>query len=944
MTKKAKLITKITAASVLTVLSVGLGVGTSIAYNYESLLDVTFTMGSYEASTDAKQLCQDVAAEGLVLLKNEDDALPLAADETKVALLGQNSVDFVYGGSGSGAIDTSLALNLKQSFEEAGFTVNQTVWDFYASGAGSSYRKKTPDTSGKGSFEVNEVPASAFTNDFKNSLTDDVGVVVFGRSGGESADLPLSALPTGSLYLQLDQNERDTLALACSKFSKVVLLMNTNNPVELDVLEDPAYANVKACVWIGGVGQEGIRAIPKVLSGDVNPSGRLVDTYAYDSTSAPSFPNMAGGKIANSTVTNGTNYMVFGEGIYVGYRYYETRYEDVVLGSGDDFDYASEVQFPFGYGLSYTTFEWSDFKVAKVEDRYDVSVTVTNTGDMAGKDVVEIYVQKPYTSGSFEVASVELIDFAKTMSLEPGASQTVTVNIDAKDLVSYDHLVNKTYVLNEGDFYFAAGRNAHDGLNNILAAKGKGVSDGMTEAGDASLSSKFLTVDALDATTYAKSAATGENIGNALGESDIKWYDDSYVYLSRANWKGTFPTHYQNGSWTAPAGLLSDLEFYDISKDTSDDDVIASFTFRTDSQTTSYKVGDLINVDVNDPRWDDLVAQLSWSQMTKLIRMGGYATLRIDRIGLPATQDKDGPSGISASLVGGVSCMAWPAEVVMASTWNKLLIEQLGVLFGEDSIKAGVAGVYGPGANIHRSPYSGRNFEYFSEDPRLSYEMAAYENAGLRSKGVITYIKHFALNDQETNRYGAAIFANEQAIREIFLKGFEGGIVEGKSNALMVAMNRVGSRWAGANKGLMTQILRKEWGFQGMAITDQASVKSMGYQDMISGMWAGTNLWLNTDQSLWSLAEYKDNANVCYYIHQSAKAICQSITDSWAVNEAYKTNASGGSIGTNVTIFPWRQTIWAMDIVCWVGTGVMLTFLVLGILKYRKEDKASPEA
>lgn len=940
MTKKGKFLATSISLGVLTVLSVGLIVGTSIAYNYESLLDVYFSKSDYTATSSAKKLCEDVVAEGIVLLKNEDNALPLTKKENKVAFFGQNSVDFVYGGSGSGAIDTSTALNLKQAFEEAGFKVNSKLWDFYQSGPGSSYRKKTPDTAGHGSFAVNEVPQSVYTDDVKNSLDDDVGIVVIGRSGGESADLPISALPTGSLYLQLDANEKGMLELACSKYEKVIIILNTNNPMELGFLNDSAYANVKATIWVGGVGQEGIRAIPKVLNGTYNPSGRLVDTYAYDSTSAPSFANMASASFTNSSVKNGTNYIVFGEGIYVGYRYYETRYEDVVLGNTTGFDYSTAVQFPFGYGQSYTTFEWSNFQVDNNADgkSFDLSVTIKNTGEVAGKDVVEFYLQKPYTDGGVETSAVELIEFAKTKSLNPNEEETVKVNVLKEDLTSYDYKTNKTYVLNAGDFYFSAGKNAHDCLNNILALKGKNTTDGMDYNGNASLAKLALNNPTVDATTYSISSVTNKPITNALDDADVNHYE-SFNYLSRHDWNSTFPSLFKDGRWEAPSQLLADLEFFNIDSDTSDDEAINAFTFISGSTSTSYKVSDLIDADYSDSRWDDLVNQLSYTQMAKLIRIGGYATQQLDKIGLPATVDKDGPSGISGSLVGGVSCMAWPAEVVMASTWNKEMIEELGILFGEDSITAGVAGVYGPGANIHRSPYSGRNFEYFSEDPILSYKIAAREIKGLRSKGVITYVKHFALNDQETNRYGAAIFANEQAIREIFTKGFKGAIVEGKSNALMVAMNRVGARWCGANKGMMSTLLREEWGFEGFSITDQASVPAMFYQDMISGLWAGTDMWLNTNNSYWSLAEYKDNKNVQYYVHQATKRIVYGITKSWAVNENYKVTDSGEQIESKVTVFPWRPLLWSLDGLVWAGTAALGTIFVINFIKNKKAKK-----
>lgn len=902
--------------------------GTAVAFSYEGLLDVVFQSSEYQASVGEIELCRNVVEEGSVLLKNEDNALPLATSEKKLALLGQSSADFVYGGSGSGSVDTSKAPTLKAALETAGYTVNSTLWDFYTTGPGKDYRKKTPDVSGHGDFEVNEVPSNIYTSEVKNSLDqDDVGIVVLSRSGGESADLPTQKLDTNVLYLQIDQNEKDLLKLACDHFNKVVLIINTNNPMELGFLEDSQFANVKAALWVGGVGQEGMHAIPNILSGKVNPSGRLVDTYAYDSTSAPSFKNLGDYTITNSTVDKGNKYLVYGEGIYVGYKYYETRYEDVVLGNTSNFNYSKEVQYPFGYGLSYTSFEWSNFElVPENNGKIKAQIKVKNTGKVDGKDVVEIFGQKPYTKGGVETSSVDLLGFEKTKLLKPGEDQIVKIEIDKKDFTSYDYKVNKTYILNQGNHYLTAAKNAHDAINNILAAKGMNTSNGMDANGNASLAKVAFTQESVDKTTYAKSSVTNQAITNQFDDVDVNYYEP-YTYLSRADWVNTFPQTFKGGSWEASQKLLNDLEFFDIDTDTQDDEAIASFTFKTDSKDTSYKVQDLIDVDYNDPKWDQLIDQLSFTQMTKLIRLGGYKTVQVDRIGLPPTIDKDGPSGISGTLVGGESTMSWPAEVVMASTYNTNMIQNLGTKFGEDSIAAGIAGVYGPGADIHRSPYSGRNFEYFSEDPILSYRMAASELKGLRSKGVIAYVKHFALNDQETNRYGGAIFANEQAIRETFFKGFEGAVVEGKANAAMAAMNRIGARWVGAHRGAMTNVLRKEWGYQGFVITDQASVPAMFYQDMISGLWAGCDMWLNTSDTYWPLTDYKENKTVQYYIHRSAKNIVYSITRSWAVNDAYKTNEDGTVVETTSKIFPWRAILLIIDCIIWVGSIGGIIFL-----------------
>ena len=870
-------------------------VATVVTGIYSGLITVFLSDGGTVSSEEGQEACEQIVAEGLVLLKNEDSALPLGEDEKNVALLGQNSVDFVYGGAGSGSVDSSKAPTLKEALEESGFTVNSTLWDFYATGAGSSYRKEVPNASGDGDFAVNEVPQSVFTDSVKNSLNnDDVGIVVWGRNGGESADIPTTPLASGYLYLEPDNDELDTLALACEKFDKVILLINANNPMELGVLDDPAYANVKAAMWVGGVGQEGMYAIGEILNGNVNPSGRLVDTYAYDSLSAPSAYNMGSLDITNSAevtdyANNASHYIVYQEGVYVGYRYYETRYEDAVLGQGNagDFNYDEVVQFPFGYGLSYTTFDWSGYTVTENDDSFTVSLTVTNSGSMAGKEVVQVYMQSPYTEydveNGIEKPAVELAGFHKTASLAPGESEEVTITVEKEQLKAYDSKSAKTYIVDAGDYYIAAGKNAHDALNNILAAKGADVE------GNDGLVYKYEQAE-LDTQTYSKSTATGYEITNQFDDADVNYYEEC-TYLSRSDWQGTMPASaFKNGSWEASDEMIADLNWYRGDEVINDSSAVMP---ELGSTATSFKVQDMTEADYDDERWDDLLSQLSWSQITRLVRLGGYSTIQIDAIGLPATQDKDGPSGISGTLVGGTSTMAWPVEVVMASTWNEELMERMGELIGEDSIGAGVTGWYAPGANIHRSPYSGRNFEYYSEDGFLSGKIGAAEMRGVRSRGVIAYMKHFALNDQETNRYGGAIFANEQTIRELYLEPFEYLTVEGGSNAAMAAMSRIGARWAGAHRGLMTEVLRNEWGFEGMVITDQASVAGMFYQDMISGLWAGTDLWLNTNSSYWSLEEYRDNPTVMANVARAAKNIVYAITNSNAVQSYAGLDSTG---------------------------------------------------
>lgn len=874
-------------------------------------------------------ICEQAESEGMVLLTN-NGALPL--DGRKVTLLGQDTVDFVYGGSGSGSVSSDKAVTLQDAMDKAGFKVNDTMTEFYTKGAGKDYRKTYPTETGAGEFAVNEVPVSKYTETETDSFEDynDAAIVVFGRSGGESSDLPTGELQTGYKYLELDQDEQDLLQMACDNFDKVIVLLNSNNPMELGFLND---YDVDACMWVGAAGQTGMNAIADALSGEVNPSGRLVDTYAFDSTSAPSFANLGDYTItnANEEVSRSDKYLVYGESIYVGYRYYETRYEDTVLAAENvgDYNYTEQVQFPFGYGLSYTDFTYSNYKVIDNGEFFTVSVDVTNSGDADGKYAVEIYMQSPYTEydkqNGVEKASVELAGFTKTDVIKAGETQNVTLDISKENLKAYDAENAKTYILDAGDYYLALGSDAHQALNNILAAKGYTTANGMDKDGDAEFAYKYV-VNELDSTTYAFSGEGGNAITNQMEDVDIRHYDSEYQYLTRSNWEGTFPTAYQDGNWEVPSDAVADWEFNRSDEIVNDSEAVMPKT----GASNDVHVADYLETDYDDASWDTLLDQLDAGKLTKLVRMGGYATISIDAIGLPGTADKDGTAGFSSSIVPGRSGMAYPPEVVLASTWNTELIEEIGVCIGEDSLALGVNGWYAPGVNIHRSPYSGRNFEYFSEDGLLSGKMGAAIVAGARSKGCIAYMKHFALNDQETNRTGGSIFANEQAIREIFLKGFELTVREGHATAAMAGMNRIGATWVGAHKGLMTEILRNEWGFEGMVITDQASVPAMLYQDHISGLAAGCDLWLNTNAGLWSMDEYKDNATVMANARQAAKNIIYTVSRSNAMNGI-------SSDSEVVEIMPWWQkALYVLDI---VGAIVVVLCLVTAIRDLRKRKR-----
>lgn len=826
----------------------------------------------------AEEMCQELEREGMVLLKNENNALPLK-QEAKVSLLGQNSVDLVYGGAGAGSVDTSKAGNLKEAMESAGFQVNQALWDFYETGAGSAYRKEVPSVTGQGNLAAHEVPRSEYTDEVLQSFQEygDAAIVVIGRGGSESMDLPAE-------YLEFTKEELELIRLSKENFDTVALILNTTNPMNLSALEE---LEIDACLWVGALGQRGVYAIGEALNGTVNPSGRLVDTYAYEPDLAPAAVNFGDYTIANSQVKAGNKYMVYAEGIYVGYRYYETRYEDVVLGQEDpsNYEYASQVQFPFGYGLSYTQFAWSDYEVKENAKDFTVSVTVENTGDAAGKETVQVYLQSPYTDydkeNHIEKPAVELAGFAKTGLLEPGAKETVTVNVPREALKVYDREGYGTYILEKGEYFLSAGKNAHDALNHILSAKGKTKADGMTEEGDKGMAYAY-TQKKTDAETYAVSSETGEKIQNQMENVDISYYDKDFTYLSRSDWSGTWPAVYGDGNLKASEELLADLELPEIIEDKEAQ--MPEFASVT-SESGELKLADMIGADFEDGRWDDLLNQVSKEELYDIVRHGGYGTYAVSSIGLPGTIHKDGPAGISSTLAGGnLSCMAYPPEVVVASTWNTELVEEFGKLVGEDSLSSGVSVWYAPAMNIHRTARSGRNFEYYSEDSFLSGKMGAAEVAGFQSMGGIVTIKHFALNDQETNRIGGAIFSNEQAARELYLRPFELAITEGNANGIMSSMNRVGARWMGAHEGVMTNIVRGEWDFKGFVITDQTSFPSFDYCEIRAGLAAGNDMWLNTANNMWDLKEEELTASVMQDVRLAARRFLYVVANSNAMN------------------------------------------------------------
>ena len=917
----------------------------SVYFNAETQKIITeegensdYYTSDFTNESEMKQHLEDVGAqieaEGAVLLEN-NGALPLKKN-LSITLLGQDSVDLVYGGGGAGSVDTEKAVDLYTALEEAGYELNPVVKDFYENGDGQSYRKTVIDAYGQGEFAVNEVPVSEYDDEVKNSFADynDAAIVLIGRSGGESADLTTGKLASGSKYLELDANEIDLINMASANFDKVIVLLNTQNPLEMGELKD---LDVDAVAWIGALGETGAYGLTTLLDGDESFSGRLVDTYAYDSDSAPAMANFGSYTINGSEEMWGTNYMVYAEGIYVGYKYYETRYEDVVLGNEDvsNYDYQSSVQYPFGYGLSYSSFEYSNYNVEETENTFEISVDVKNSGDVSSKEVVQVYMQSPYTQydmdNSIEKAAVELVGYGKTSELAPGDSETVAISVPKESMKAYDQYGFGTYILDAGDYYFAVGKNSHDALNNILSAKGYTTDNGMDYEGNANLA--FMkNVAELDSTTYSESSTTNVEVANQFEDVDIKKYDQDFTYLSRSDWTGTWPTTYADGEWDAPQELIDGEAIINVEDTVSETPI-------TDTINDEYgqlNVAMLRDVDYDDPLWDVLIQQMSVEELDELIRVGGYGTAAVDSIQLPATVDKDGTAGISSTLVGGENGTAYPPEIVLASTWNKELAEEFGKCIGEDSLALSVAGWYAPAMNIHRTPYSGRNFEYYSEDGYLSGVMGAATVKGAQSKGAIVTIKHFALNDQETNRMGVNIFANEQSIREIYLKAFEAAVTETDAHGVMASMNRIGNTWTGGHVGLMTNVLRNEWGYKGFVITDQASYAVFAYEDLREGLAAGTSIWLNSDSELWKLSDADMNNTVISNMQRAAKDVVFAISRSNAMN-----GLSAGAKIVQITPW-WKYALYALFAILTIIVLIPVVILGIGIKKdvKKKQTKA----
>lgn len=909
----------------------------------ESAQYYTSDFDSVEEMTEyGLELAELVEAEGAALLLNENNALPLDSGAA-VSCFSTSSVNLVYGGTGSGNVDASSADTLKTALEKAGFSVNETLWDFYTEGAGADYARVTASVVSTDSATVSEAPWSACTDEVIDSVADygDAAIVVFSRIGGEGADLEYE----DTNYLALDENEKEMMAqLAALKeagtIDKIIILINSANALQVDFLKDNEY-DIDACLWIGDVGITGINAVAEILSGAVDPSGSLVDTYCYDNYSSPAMANFTPVTYSGDTSaipSSADTCMVYQEGIYVGYKYYETRYEDTVMGTGNTagYVYSDDVAFPFGYGLSYTTFAYSDMTVEydAGADTYTVSVTVTNTGDTySGKETVQVYVQSPYTDydkeNGVEKSSVSLVGFGKTEILAPGASETLAITVNKSDIASFDTYGAGTYILDAGDYYLTAATDAHNAVNNILAAKGYTVADGMTSDGDTTLVYSW-TEDTLDTTTYAVSA-NGTAITSQLSDADPNLYDgiDSEVtWLSRSDWTGTWPS--ETVQFTLTDTLIADLQ--DVQYDASNYDSVEMPTLNADNGLTLY---DMIGLDYDDPLWEDLLDQMSYDEMVSLIGDAFHWTMPIESIQAPGTRDENGPQGLTASLLGSdatqLEATAFTSEDVMAATFNVNIMTEIGNVIGNNCLEADIACLYGPGNNIHRTPYGGRNFEYYSEDGFLSGKMCQYEVAAIQAKGVHVVMKHFALNDCEQDRIGLGVWLNEQTARELYLKAFQAPIEEGNGNGVMVAYTRWGCTWSGGNYGLITGIVRGEWGCDGMIITDNVLTN---YVNGVDGVLAGVSIYdamlpYVTDQ----LPDYEDDAVIVTAMREASHHDLYAIANSVGMN----------GVGADTTVKLTQPTVtFITEIITCAAAFFALLFAVLwflGVRKFRKTEE-----
>lgn len=846
---------------------------------------------SDETNEEAAEVAEEIMEDGIVLLKNES-LLPL--NETKkLNIFGWESINPAYGGAGSGGInDLYDIVSLNQGLENAGFSINQELVDFY-----NNYGADNPEMSiQKQSWTLPEPPVDTYSDELIKSAKEysDVAVVVLSRKAGEGHnDIPMDVrkaaydnnsdeyddFPEGEHYLQLSQTERDMVDMVCSNFDNVIVVYNGANQFELGFADE--YPQIKSVVWCPGTGNVGFNALGKVFSGEVNPSGKTPDTFIYDMTTAPwwnnaektEYTNLADmaveGMNAGTAQVYAPAFTNYVEGIYVGYKYYETAAQEGAI------DYDKTVQYPFGYGLSYTEFEQKMGELEEKDGQISVDVEVTNTGDVAGKDVVEVYYKPPYTNGGIEKSSANLIEFAKTDLLQPGESQTVTVTFSIEDMASYDENNAKAYVLEKGDYVISINSDSHTVLDQ-----------------------KTYTAD-------ADVVYEGENKRASDDTAATNVFEDAkgdVTYLSRAD-------HFANYEEATAAPASAELgepyvsEYhlnsnFDKTTYLNDEDVMP-----TTGADNGLTLADMRDADYDDPRWEKLLDQLTVDEMANMIAMAGYQTAAMDSVGKVATLDFDGPAAINNNFTG-VGSIGFPIEVVVASTWNKELAQAWGECMGKISQEMGAEGWYAPGMNTHRTAFGARNYEYFSEDGVLAGNMGAKAVEGARNYGVYSYIKHFAL--YEGNAKMVSVWSNEQAIREIYLKPFEISVKQGGANAVMVSWSFLGDKWTGESSNLMNTVLRDEWGFRGMALTDFFRNNGHGFMNADAALANGVDAMLSTFNGEENNVANPEHPTSVLQMRNACKNVMYTVVSSWAYDgeheETGMENWKKAGIGIDIVI------------------------------------------
>ena len=822
---------------------------------------------SDETNEEAAEVAEEIMEDGIVLLKNES-LLPL--NETKkLNIFGWESINPAYGGAGSGGInDLYDIVSLNQGLENAGFSINQELVDFY-----NNYGADNPEMSiQKQSWTLPEPPVDTYSDELIKSAKEysDVAVVVLSRKAGEGHnDIPMDVskaaydnnsdkyddFPEGEHYLQLSQTEKDMVDMVCSNFDDVIVIYNGANQFELGFVDE--YPQIKSVVWCPGTGNVGFDALGKVFSGEVNPSGKTPDTFIYDMTTAPwwnngekiEYTNLADmaveGMNAGTAQVYAPAFTNYVEGIYVGYKYYETAAQEGAI------DYDKTVQYPFGYGLSYTEFEQKMGELEEKDGQISVDVEVTNTGDVAGKDVVEVYYKPPYTNGGIEKSSANLIEFEKTNLLQPGESQTVTVTFSIEDMASYDENNAKAYVLEKGDYVISINSDSHTVLDQKTYTADKDV------------------------------VYKGENKRASDDTAATNVFEDAkgdVTYLSRAD-------HFANYEEATKAPASAELgepyvsEYhlnsnFDKTTYLNDEDVMP-----TTGADNGLTLADMRDADYDDPRWEKLLDQLTVDEMANMIAMAGYQTAAMDSVGKVATLDFDGPAAINNNFTG-VGSIGFPIEVVVASTWNKELAQAWGECMGKISQEMGAEGWYAPGMNTHRTAFGARNYEYFSEDGVLAGNMGAKAVEGARKYGVYSYIKHFAL--YEGNAKMVSVWSNEQAIREIYLKPFEISVKQGGANAVMVSWSFLGDKWTGECSNLMNTVLREEWGFRGMALTDFFRNNGHGFMNADAALANGVDAMLSTFNGEENNVANSEHPTAVLQMRNACKNVMYTVVSSWA--------------------------------------------------------------